>query len=133
MSNPAVMVAVRAHMAAITGLPSIVWPNEEIRVQPPFLIWDDGPTVGRPITIDGEERFEFRPQVSLMVQPGSFTATGDAILRDIAQAFKWNTKITSGGAFVAYCLQTPTADNGRPDGGYFRRDMTLRIASDQQI
>jgi hypothetical protein len=134
MSDPAVLIAVRAKLAGIPGLPPIIWPNEEIRTPAPFLIFDNGPMVGTPITIDGEERFEFRPQVSLMVDAGTFTASGDATLWAIAQAFKFATRIDDGaGSFIARCLQTPVPDNGRPDGAYYRRDMALRIASDQQI
>ena len=35
MSDPAVLIAVRAKLAAVPDLPPIVWPNEEIRVQVP--------------------------------------------------------------------------------------------------
>lgn len=133
MSDPVVMVAVREALSAISGLPKVYWPNEELGARAPFLIFDTGPTTGTPITLSGQERFEFRPQVSYMARLGDYTADSDAALWAVAQAFKFGTKIYSDGVQVAYCLQTPVADGGFPDGSFYRRNMTLRIASDQQI
>lgn len=133
MADPAILVAARAKLATIADLPPVVWPNEEIKYQPPFLIWDNGPIVGTPITLDGLELFEFRPQVSLLVESGTFTADGDAVLWSIAQEFKINTRFEYGGAHMARCMQTPVPDNGRPDKGFYRRDMTLRIAAFHQF
>lgn len=133
MSDPAVLIAVRDHLAATPGLPAISWPNSVLPTAAPFLIFDNGPTTGRPYTTDGEERFEFRPVVSYMAAFGEYTAAGDAALYAIAQAFKFNTSILAGGIKVGYSLQTPVAEGGFTDGTYFRRTMTLRIASHQKI
>lgn len=133
MSDPAVLIAVRDHLSAIADLPAISWPNSALPENPPFLIFDNGPAFGRPITIDGEERFEFRPLVSYMERQGDYTFASDAALFKIAQAFSFATKIMSGSSEVAHCLQTPVADNGYHDGTYYRRTMTLQIASYQQI
>ena len=133
MSNPAVLVAVRETLAGIAGLPDIVWPNEAKKIDAPFLIFDNGVASGTVLTVDGIEAFDLRPQVSLMTELNTFTNAGDAVLWSIAQAFKVGTKITQGGTVVAECVQTPVPDNGVPDGGYFRRNMILRIASYQQI
>lgn len=130
MSNPAIMSAISEHFMDISGLPPVVWPNQEITLQPPFIIWDDGFNRVEPITIDGEERFEYRPQVSLMVELGTHTSASDTVLWSIAQAFKFGTKIASpSGEYIAYCPSTPVASNGRADGALFRTDMELRIFS----
>ena len=133
MSDPAVIVAIREHLLAIPGRPAVIMPNEALRVSVPFLTFDNGPLFGTPLTIDGEEAFDIRPNVALHVEPNTFTASGDAVLWSIAQAFKIGTRIFSGSTEVARCLQTPVADGGELSGGLFRRNMILRIASYQQI
>lgn len=134
MSNPAILVRVREILEGIAGLPEIIWPNQAKRVSTPYLIFDNGIQTASRITIDGEEAFELRPQVSLMTEANTFTSEGDALLWDIARAFKINTKIrNSGGDIIAECLQTPVPDNGFPDNGGFRRNMVLRIVSYQKI
>lgn len=134
MSNPAVFSAIASHFEAIDSLPSIVWPNQEITAQPPYLIWDDGIQDGTPITIDGEERFEYRPQVSMMVEMGAGTTATDATFWAISQAFKHGTRIEgTDGSYVAQSIQTPTPDGGYPDDHLYRRNMTLRIVSHQKI
>lgn len=133
MSNPAVLVAVRKKLSEISGLPQVIWPNEAKAVTAPFLIFDSGIQAGRVLTVDGIEAFDLRPQVSLMVEQNTYTSAGDAILWTIAQAFKVGTKIRDDGDnIIAECSQTPVPDNGAPDGGFFRRNMILRIASYQQ-
>jgi len=74
-----------------------------------------------------------RPQVSLLTERNTFTSAGDTILWAIAQAFKVNTKIMDGSTELGICLRTPVPDGGEPDGAYFRRNMTLQIASYQQV
>lgn len=134
MSDPAVMVAIRQKLAGVAGIPTIIWPNEAKAVTPPYVVFDAGfPPLVATLTIDGQEAFEIRPQVSLLEVPNTFTATGDATLWAIAQAFSIGTRIFSGLTEVGQSLQTPVADGGRPDNGLFRRDMILRIASYQQI
>lgn len=134
MSDPVVLEAIREKLHGIAGLPTIIWPNQAANTNAPFLVFDSGaPPRVSSITIDGQEAFEIRPQVSLLVEQNTFTSAGDQILWDIAQAFKVNTKIYHNGQDVAVCLNTPVADGGRPDDGLFRRDMILRIASYQQI
>lgn len=134
MSDPAVLVAVREKLEGIAGLPNIVWPNQAITVSAPYLIFDNGIQAGSIISIDGQEAFDLRPQVSLMVEADTYTSAGDAVLWSIAQAFKAGTKIRNdAGDIIASCQQTPVPDNGAPDNGGFRRNMILRIASYQQI
>lgn len=133
MSDPAVLAAIRAHLEAIAGLPTIIWPNESKKVPAPFLTFDNGPQNLNPITIDGEERVELRPQVSLHEEVGTYTADGDVHLWAIAQAFKFNTDILSGATKLAQCLQTPVPDNGESHDGIFRRNMTLRVVTYQTL
>lgn len=133
MSNPNVLVAIRAHLAAVSGLPEIIWPNEAKAVATPFLTFDNGPQFGTPLTIDGHEAFELRPNIAFHVEQGTYTSEGDAVLWSIAQAFKIGTRIFSGGSEVAQCLQTPVPDGGEPFEGMFRRNLILRIASYQTI
>lgn len=134
MSDPAVLVAIREKLEGIAGLPSIIWPNGAITVQPPYLIFDNGIQFGTVLTTDGLEAFDIRPQVSLMVEANTYTTVGDNFLWTIAQNFKVGTKIRNdANAIIAECLQTPVPDNGFPDNGGFRRNMILRIASYQKI
>ena len=135
MADPAVLVAIRKKLSEIPGLPTIVWPNQEIRVAAPFLIFDGGPGIDpRLLTTDSEEEILLRPQVSLMQGLGTFTAPGDVILRTIALEFKAGTLLLDdGGAVVGKMRTTPEPDNGRPDAGFFRRDMGLRAVHYQKL
>lgn len=133
MSDPAVIIAIRQTLQAIPGLPTIIMPNQAVRVSAPFLTFDNGVPFNTPLTIDGEEFFDIRPNVALHTEPNTGTKAGDATLWAIAQAFKIGTRIFSGNAEVARCLQTPVADGGELQGGLYRRNMILRIASYQTI
>lgn len=133
MSNPAVIVAIRDHLLAVPGLPDIIMPNDAKRVDTPFLTFDNGPIFNTPLHIDGEEFFDMRPNVAMHEEAGKFTHEGDAALWAVAQAFKIGTRIFLGTTEVARCLQTPVADSGQVQGGIFRRNMILRIASYQNI
>lgn len=133
MSDAVVMLAVRLHLQQIPDLPPIYWPNQSIDgATTPYLIFDEGSDTGQTITTDGEERFELRPQVSLMLEKGLGTTERDTYLEPIKQAFKVNTDIMDQGVAVARSLRTPSIPNGRPDAGMFRTDMILRIETFQQ-
>lgn len=133
MIDPAAMAAIREHLAGVSGIPQIIWPNEAASASAPFVVFDFGVNITRPITLDGEERAEIRPLVSVYVQENTFTAEQDVILWNIAQAFKVGVRISSGGTVYAESLRTPEADNGDTDGALFRRSLTLRLAVSQKI
>ena len=133
MSDPAVIIVIREHLLAVPGIPTVIMPNDRVRVSAPYLTFDDGVTQNTPLTIDGEEAFEIRPNIALHTEPSRGTQSGSNVLWDIAQAFKIDTPILSGGQRVAQCLQTPVPDGGELQGGLWRRNMILRIASYQTI
>ena len=135
MSNPAVLVALRAQLQAIPGLPTMCLPNEAVSgVSVPYLLFDEGIENVTQITIDGEELFELRPQVSIMVEPGDFTNGRDAIGWPIKQAFKTGTDIMSGGTKVGYMRETPVYRGApRPDSGLYRSDLGFRVVSFQRV
>lgn len=133
MTVPAVLVAVRETLLGVSGLPTIIWPNEAAKVDPPYLTFDNGPLFSTPVTIDGEERFEFRPLVSIRIAGNTFTAAADVYIAAIQSAFKIGTIIEDGGSEIGRCDRTPLPDGGRPEDGLWRIDMTLRVSSHQRL
>lgn len=131
MIDPIAMDAVREHLANVAGITRIIWPNEAAKVAPPYVVFDFGVSNTDPITIDGEERVEVRPLVSVYVESDTFTTAQDTTLWAIAQAFKIGTRVESGGTVYAESLRTPEADSGEANGKLFRRSLTLRLAVDQ--
>ncbi len=137
MSDPAVLIAIRDHLAAVAGVPDIFWPNEassELKpATPPFITFDNGTQAVRRLTLNGKEWFDIRPNVAVHVCSGDGTVESDAIFWGIAQAFKVDTRIYIGAIEVARCMQTPVPDAGFHEGGIYRRNMILRIASYQRV
>lgn len=127
MIDPAAWDAIRAHLASVSGIPKIIWPNEAAEVSPPFLTFDFGPELTTPITVDGQETVDIRPVIGVNVNLGEFTTEQDALLWSIAQAFKFDTRIPFNGNDYVQSLRTPEADNGLPGEAYFRRSLTLRL------
>jgi len=134
MSVPAVLVAVRKKLADTSGLPGIIWPNEAADIAPPFLAFSNGPMAGEAVTLDGHERFLFRPVVSVMVAANTFTAAADGYVTAIQAAFKINTRLfTPAGVEIGRCDRTPEPDGGGPDGNLWRVNLTLRVSSHQRL
>jgi hypothetical protein len=132
MSNPtAIIAAIREQLASTAGLPTIIWPNQEIKAPAPYMVFDDGFEAVSTITIDGEERYLIQPQVSLAVENGTHPQAYAGYVEAVRSAFKISTKITDDdGAEIAYCLRSPTVFNGRPDNGLYRKDIALQIVGD---
>lgn len=134
MSNPSVLIALRKLLSEIPGLPDIVWPNQEISVAAPYLIFDDGIEAGAPVTVDGMDRIELSPQISSVVQAGAFTAGQDATLWTISQALKAGTQLTDdSGVVLGIIAQNPTTDSGYPDKHGYRRNLSIRIRTFQEF
>lgn len=134
MTVPAVLVAVRKKLADTSGLPTVIWPNEAADVAPPFLTFANGPMLGQAVTLDGHERFLFRPVVSILVAANTFTAAADTYAAAIQAAFKVHTRLfTEAGAEIGRCDRTPEPDGGSPDGNLWRVNLTLRVSSHQQL
>lgn len=129
MADARLIRAVRAHLAAVPGLPRILWPNEAARVTPPFLVFDNGTGQTAMHSLAGTERGEYSPQVSVMGAGNAFTAQTEPLVDLVVAAFKANTIISDSTGAVARCWKSPTPDGGRPDGGFWRVDIALHLRS----
>lgn len=131
MTTPEIVIeAIRLRLFSLAGLPPIVLPNEEIKLAAPYLIYDDGFETVTPITVDGEERYQFNPQVSIMVEHGAKPSAYSGYVSVIREGFKSGVRLTDDAAqYIADCRTSPTAFNGRPDNGLYRVDVTLNVVS----
>lgn len=112
--------ALGQHLAGMTGVPPIAWPNKDANPLRPFLAFDHIPGSRTDPTLDGNgETVTGQVHISVVVAENVFTAPANVIADLVMARFAYMTRIVFDDG-VILVTKPPEALTGYKDGPDFR-------------
>lgn len=125
MTVAATQRALMARLAAVSGLPPIVWPNRDATAVTPRIEVQQFTAQPQRIAITGQHIERGFMQATVVVDLGEGATQSDPIAQAIRDAFPVDHRETFAGGF-AQIIERPQIGGGRKEDASFRVPVTIR-------
>jgi len=122
MSEAAIAEAFKAHVAAMAGLPDVVWPNEARKATTPRLDVQTGPSSPLSLTLAGVSDADLMYQVTVVTKSGEYTTESNTIIDAVVSRFAFGQVVGA-----SKVRKRPDIGPAIQDGTEYSVPITIRL------